>query len=1111
MLEAEAGKIVGGRYLLEEKLSEGGGGVVWRATDTTNPEAEEFALKILKWSPAKSKETSADRFKREFELFKRVSHPNIAKIFDFGFDEDLNIYYFTSELLLGGDLRKMIGASIPVIENLLLQSLRTLEYLRNFGILHLDIKPQNLLLREGKGESPSLALIDFGLAGFQPPDRPGGTPNYMPPEIVYKRMTLTAPDTVLPDLDAKEFSTPDHRSDLYSLGVSFYYVLCGELPFAVVDDNGKLNTQETMLRHLSGNRPMPPSSFNSEVPHYLDAIIMRLMSRYPKDRYQTALLAQQALCFRSPHGLKPESIETISAYLPEEGMLIGRHEERRILEEALDFAAKGASAAASLICIAGGWGTGKSRLLRYLKPAAQQNEMEVVETPHTDTLQFKHPMAFLIDDPFMSASSIEASSLTDVYALRQLIQTLKLIPRARSAVIFTLNTDLIKLKDAFNILGVDESSCRVIKLNGYSKSDLNEYITYLLGETPSPHIIDELNEVTFGNPRFVSDLFKRMLGRNEFFSYFSGRPGADTLSSLGFSFSHTATPPSLSEYYLEKIKELPQGAQSLAFRLACWQRPVSIDELFLNVPQPSSGDLISLISSGLVRRAEEDGGLFSFANPMAAKIIEASLDPKERACEHDKIAVYLRSAVSDPRFTSFELDRHTAFGSDPVLRRESIKRFAAEALKRLHPAEASEILHSLYETIPENEWEAASEVTVREGQALARMGRFKEAYDVFERLRGIADVIAREVKQSTDVTSLDLILRADELQGFLFMRQRDPARARIIFKKAADRLSQIQKKKESNEKYKNKMTVHELRLKNYIAGLYLLEGKYSEAADIFKETAGAASKLPEEYRSQVANNGLGEAKILLGEEKEAIEIIKLDLESAKRHDQKERIVSQIRLLGDANRRLENYDTALSLYKEALDLARRYYLFEHQLRIQNSYANLLMYMDKWAEAIAQYKPALDLAMRLEGKPTAVDIMSNIGFAYNKLSQYDDAIEYLELALDFAKGPEAESSAHIKNVIPQIHVALGHACYEKKNYDGARGHLEKALEYNRKRPLDNLTLYNLNGTLAEIDLAMGRAAKAKERLPVLEKLANKIPEAVPHLKDLTSKIEEALKIN
>lgn len=1084
MIIPEVGARIGGKYELLQKLSEGGGGFVWKVKEE---EGREVALKILKISMLKSKEATTDRFKREFELFKKVSHPNIAKIYDFGYDPEYDIYYFTSELLQGGDLKKMIGAPLADIEVLLLQSLRALEYLRSFGILHLDIKPQNFLLRDGE-----LALIDFGLAGFNPPERPGGTPNYMPPEVVLKRIAATEPtDPVLREMN---FLPPiDYRSDLYSLGVTFYYILSGVQPFAVTNDSGKLDTMATMRRQLSDERPPPPSSHNPKVPPYLDAIIMRLMAKDPDDRYQSAILAAQALCFRSPNRLEPESRETISAYIPEEGMLIGRHKERKFLEELISSVAKGREEIPPVVCISGGWGTGKTRLLKSLKPFAQQQEMEVLESLRYSSLDATRPTAFLVDDPFLPHAMLERSSVPDVHALKHLIQYIINMPQARSFLAFTFNPELMPPAEMMRQLELSTSNCTVIDLQNFTLDEIKEYLVHLLDEPPTERIVEELFSSTFGNPRFVVEFFKTLMRRGEFFSYFAGRPGSQTLESLGFSFSHVASPPSLTEHVAGLVRALSPGAQLLAHRLACWQRPASLDELEkIDGAGTTDADLSHLLSSGLVKWNENEGK-FLFSNPLASKIIESNIDLKERASIHDSIVRYLKNFPSKDELI-FEIDRHLVFGSDPKRQKEAASRLAMESLKRLHPSETAELLHRVFDLMPEKEWEVRSELLVREGQAMARVGRWDDAKATFERLR---------ILSSEKGPSFRLGIRADEQEGLLAIRRRRTSEARTIFAKAIDSLKGSGELKGIDHK------VQMLKLENFLAAADLREGKYETAYEVYKRTAEAARAFPPEHRALVTNNELGETCIYSGRPDEAVEILKGELDVAKKSHHRERLVSRLRLLGDAYRHKGNVTAALANYQEALEFSQKYHLFEHQLRIRNSLANLLLKMGRWSAAIEQYKPALDLAMQLEGKATSVDIILNIGFAYIKLGQFDEAIEYLELALDFSRSPEAESAAQIRKLIPSIHVSLGHAHYEKKQYEDASEHLNTALEFNRERSLDDLTLYNLYGTLAEIDLALGRPADAAKRLPHLERCSAGHPEAKEHLKGLSAQIEAALK--
>ncbi len=105
----QAGTVIGGKYRLERKLSEGGGGVVWEAAD---PQRGPVALKILKWSPLKTRKDAAERFKNEFSIFKSLSHPNISQIYDFGLDPEGDRYYFTSELLTAAEFVEVFLACL---------------------------------------------------------------------------------------------------------------------------------------------------------------------------------------------------------------------------------------------------------------------------------------------------------------------------------------------------------------------------------------------------------------------------------------------------------------------------------------------------------------------------------------------------------------------------------------------------------------------------------------------------------------------------------------------------------------------------------------------------------------------------------------------------------------------------------------------------------------------------------------------------------------------------------------------------------------------------------------------------------------------------------------
>ena len=202
--------------------------------------------------------------KREFLTLKKLNHPHIGKVFDFGFDPKLKQYYFVGEFIEGKDIRKACAELKPAaIEELFVQALQALHYLHTYGgagLRHNDIKAANILIAREKGEL-SVKLIDFGLANFSLLDVHGGTASYMSPEQI------------------KEHSL-SHQTDIYSLGVTMYRMLTGKLPYDAANNY-------SMIYQIMNIEPPPPSTFRPEIPAVLDGIVLRAMNKDTAKRYRT--------------------------------------------------------------------------------------------------------------------------------------------------------------------------------------------------------------------------------------------------------------------------------------------------------------------------------------------------------------------------------------------------------------------------------------------------------------------------------------------------------------------------------------------------------------------------------------------------------------------------------------------------------------------------------------------------------------------------------------------------------------------------------------------------------------------------------------------------------
>ncbi len=272
--------VVDGRYDVVRPLGGGGMGEVYLARDQVLD--REVALKVLRRQYAGDSEF-AERFKREALNAASLSHPNIVQIYDRGQTEHGSAY-IAMEYVPGGTLKEKITREGPletaVAASIGSQVAEALEAAHAKGVVHRDIKPQNVLLT-GKGEAK---VADFGIARaasavtISQTGSVMGTAGYMSPE-----QALGKP------------ATP--KSDLYSLGVVLYEAITGELPYTAD------NPIAVSMKHV--NEPLrPPKELNPKIPEGMNAVVVKLLAKRPEDRYADANGLADDL-YRISRGLAP--------------------------------------------------------------------------------------------------------------------------------------------------------------------------------------------------------------------------------------------------------------------------------------------------------------------------------------------------------------------------------------------------------------------------------------------------------------------------------------------------------------------------------------------------------------------------------------------------------------------------------------------------------------------------------------------------------------------------------------------------------------------------------------------------------------------------------------
>lgn len=249
-----------GKYRLLKEIGKGGMGEVYLARNEET--GQEVALKILPSELTRNAQY-VERFRREATAVAKLEHPHIIKVYEI--DEQDGVHFFSMEYLGGVTLRSFIDQSgrIPVPEAvaIITDIAGALEFAHSRGIIHRDVKPDNIIAHE----SGAFKIMDFGIARMEEGTQLTvtgsimGTPDYMSPEQASGKKV-------------------DLRADIYSLGIVFYEMVTGKLPF-----NGE-TAVEVLQMHLK-QVPESPKTINPNIPGKLASVINKMIEKQPSDRY----------------------------------------------------------------------------------------------------------------------------------------------------------------------------------------------------------------------------------------------------------------------------------------------------------------------------------------------------------------------------------------------------------------------------------------------------------------------------------------------------------------------------------------------------------------------------------------------------------------------------------------------------------------------------------------------------------------------------------------------------------------------------------------------------------------------------------------------------------
>ena len=989
------------RYRILETLGKGGSGTVYRAFDSV--EKREVAIKVLSAELSASQSSLASE---EFRLLASHTHANLVQVYDYGTTTD-GLRYFTMELLEGEDLLGYLGRALPTpaeraaaphLADLLDQVLAALDYIHSRGLVHQDLKPQNILV-SGQEGTARVKLIDFGLAratGTESQEL-SGTIEYLAPELL-------------------KGEPPTARSDLYSLGIILHEIFLGQPPF-----HGK-KMKELIRGHLEGAAADPRS-----LPKEYRELTMRLLEKDPANRPRAAEEVRREL-----PGARERTLHSLPAFSP---VFVGREATLSRLLTRITAEPDGSPGGALLL---GPTGMGKSRLLRELQVRTQVNDIPIYleacrEEDHPGALlqrllgriaaenDGEHELVARLDeclDDLLQDDSVAGASIESFhFKVTNLLVELAggeacaiAIDDLQWADSLSLNTlahlarraagagtppglflacrldgeeDLGFTRNLEELFNIPESLER-ITLEGLEPEDLSIYMEKLLGHAEGlPEALQgPLQRDTGGNPFYIEE-YLRLLGDLGAFE----RKGSTWTLKADVSIP---IPGSLEDAARRRLENVGRRRRTVLEVAAVLSRPFSSEELrgllaLIDGDEPSRrgelrGALDGVVLDQLLRR---EGSLYSFAHAALEQAAYAGLEEKTRRSLHGQAAAWLlQESGPEEEPPLEELARHLFFSDHPERARESLERAGRQALRQGGLREAATCLGRALQVSKEPE-DLFSSCLLRE-EVWGRLGRKEEQLEDIGRLRELADelddeanrgeVTLREAlyldsvgKKREGLAKLDEMLETGAAEGSLRARLLNRRGMFLLF---LSEFTEAESSLRAALQLAGELEDLELRAEclQLLGSGHYLQGIYDEALAEMEGALTIRRELGDSQRAGALESNIGLIRLDRGELEVAEEHFKDSLKTFRRIGLRSAEAGNLVNLGLVYTEMGRLERALDFISEALQIRRE---LAHRQGIGTDLGNLgavWMRIGKYEKAIPLLKQAIEIAEEVENLPS-----------------------------------------------------------------------------------------------------------------------------------------------
>ncbi|MFZ0547208.1 MAG: AAA family ATPase [Candidatus Promineifilaceae bacterium] len=772
------GQLLKGRYKIESRVAKSEIGTVLKATDTRL----DRPVIIKVFSPAFSRQ-ALERFRTEAQRMAQLNAPNVAAVFDY--NEEKGLAYLVTEYVPGKTLRQLLDQDEPFPAlKIALEILQALEYTHSRGVVHGNLKPENILVSE------TIKLTDFGLRWIEQGRRLTESP------LLMGGAEYLAPEQILGQpLEA--------RTDLYAFGVIFYELLTGKRPFSAKDP------ADLLEQHLS-QQPLPPRQINPKISRSLEHLILKLLVKEPERRYATATQVMRVLentQYASSISAVSDDKDGETTNLRPRPRIIGRDTQINRLLNLWDIASRGQG---QVVLIAGEAGIGKTRLAQEV---AAQIHNAIVLTGQCSEAEGRSPYYPFIEAgrdyiartptttlrlQLADSAAVVATLLPELYdlipdlpplaplttdheRLRLMHGLAQFIYRATASRPWFLLLDDLHWADTaslqvfhFLVRNVDTAPLFIVGTYRDNELDpehpLNE-MRRSLSRYPAYHHmqLDRLEQRGVGQllsgfwgqevpPDWVAAIYKRT-GGNPFYAEEAAKDlvdqGTAALREGKWHFApviDVQLPKRAHDLILRRVSRLASSPQDLLRLAAVLGQQFTFENLQAVAGQSEEQlleNLDILLERGLIHEGE-NSNVLAFNHGEIQEVIYGDLNPLRKRVLHRRVASTLEKVYSDAiKSVSKDLAHHYAESGD----NNKAFEYSLIAGKQARSLHAYQIALNWYERaltlMPEH---TPSETTIELYEGLGHMRQAQalqmEALEAFTRMRDAAEAAGNAISQA---------------------------------------------------------------------------------------------------------------------------------------------------------------------------------------------------------------------------------------------------------------------------------------------------------------------------------------------------------------------------